>query len=105
MLSGRKENICKYSLIRHLLLCPLNTTEKQGRICNYYLGFDQPVKSRRKNNEIHDISLVYTLISGCLISAETDEAECDNVIRNLSPRGKDENIMFYMSITYYNQHV
>lgn len=79
--------------------------KKQGRICNYYFRFNQPVMSRRKNNEIYAIFLVYTLISGCLISAETDEAECDNIIRKLSPRGKDENVMSNMSITYYNQHV
>lgn len=105
MLSGRMENICKYSWIRHLLLCLLNTTEEQVIICNYYLGFNQPVMSRRKNNTIHGIFLVYTLISDCLISAGTDEAECDDIIRKLSPRGKDENITSNMSITYYNEHV
>lgn len=43
------------------------------------------------------IFLVSTLIADCLITAETDEAECDDIIRKLRLRARDENIMFNMN--------
>lgn len=46
------------------------------------------------------IFLVCTVISDCLITAETDEAECDVFIRKLSLRVRDENITFNMSTIY-----
>lgn len=42
------------------------------------------------------IFLVCTLITDCLITAETDEAECDDIIRKLSLIARDENIAFNM---------
>jgi len=43
------------------------------------------------------IFLVRTLIADCLITAEVDEAECDDIIRKLSLRARDENITFNMN--------
>lgn len=40
------------------------------------------------------IFLVCTLIADCLITAETDEAGCDDIARKRSLRARDENITF-----------
>lgn len=45
------------------------------------------------------IFLVCTLITDCLITAETDEAECD-IIRKLSLRARDENVTFNTNMIY-----
>lgn len=46
------------------------------------------------------IFLVCTLITDCLITAETDEAECDDIIRKLSLIARDENITFNMIMIF-----
>lgn len=46
------------------------------------------------------IFIVCTVLSDCLITDETDEAECDVFIRKLSLRVRDENITFNMSTIY-----
>lgn len=43
------------------------------------------------------VFLVHTSIADCLVTAETDEAECDDVIRKLSLKARDENITFNMN--------
>lgn len=62
-------------------------------------------KSRGKNNEICGNIVVCTLIADCLITAETDEAECDDIVRKLSLRARDENIAFTMNTVTAKQHV